>query len=141
MKFFKKLLFSALLLGALSAAAFAADAEIPDEHLKDIKDSDTQSISILCVGNSILAHGPSESIGWSGSWGMAASAQDKDYFHLLQQKVADAGYENVTWSSVGVAPLERTIDKRMDYDYASEINSISAKMLTKARRARPMSLH
>lgn len=132
MNFFKKVLFSALLLGALSAAAFAADAEIPDEHLKDIKDSDAQSISILCVGNSILAHGPSESIGWSGSWGMAASSKDKDYFHLLQQKVADAGYENVTWSSVGVAPLERAIDKRMDYDYASEINSMLAPSVTKA---------
>lgn len=132
MKIFKKILFSALLLGTLSATAFAADAEIPDEHLKDVKSADEQSISILCVGNSILAHGASESIGWSGNWGMAASDSSKDYFHLLQDKVSAAGYENVKWSSVGVAPLERAIDKRMDYDYKSEIDSMLAPSVTKA---------
>ena len=68
MKLFKKALFAALLVGTLSTAAFSADAEIPDEHLKDIKSSDEQSISILCVGNSILNHGASESIGRTPQW-------------------------------------------------------------------------
>ena len=38
---------------------------------------------VLILGNSITEHGPVESIGWSGSWGMAASSKDKDFVHVL----------------------------------------------------------
>ena len=43
---------------------------------------------VLFVGNSITLHGPRPQIGWSNNWGMAASARDKDYVHLLQKKIA-----------------------------------------------------
>ena len=39
---------------------------------------------VLLVGNSITQHGPYEPIGWSGNWGMAASAADKDYKSVLE---------------------------------------------------------
>lgn len=42
---------------------------------------------ILFLGNSITLHGPLESIGWSGNWGMAASAAERDYVHLLTTKI------------------------------------------------------
>lgn len=126
LSFLKKALFAALCIGTFSFAVAAAEAEIPDEHLKSITEAQSEKINVLCIGNSILMHGSAESIGWSGNWGMAASAEDKDYYHLLQQKVADEGYTNVSWSRVGVATLERTIDKRMDYDYASEISQFLA---------------
>lgn len=36
---------------------------------------------ILFLGDSITQHAPKENLGWSGTWGMAASSQDKDYVH------------------------------------------------------------
>lgn len=38
---------------------------------------------ILFLGNSITKHGPKQDIGWSGNWGMAASAEDRDFVHLV----------------------------------------------------------
>ena len=43
---------------------------------------------ILFLGNSITLHGPNADIGWTGNWGMAASARDKDYVHLVGTALA-----------------------------------------------------
>jgi hypothetical protein len=43
---------------------------------------------ILFLGNSITLHGPKAEIGWTGNWGMAASAEDKDYVHLVTSALA-----------------------------------------------------
>jgi alpha-galactosidase len=43
---------------------------------------------VLFLGNSITRHGPSKKVDWSGNWGMAASAQDKDYVHLVTKALA-----------------------------------------------------
>lgn len=47
------------------------------------KFGDLQADRILFLGNSLTLHGPKPEIEWFGNWGMAASAQDKDYVHLL----------------------------------------------------------
>lgn len=50
----------------------------------------TQADRVLILGNSITRHGPKADIGWHDNWGMAASALEKDYAHLLVQKFTTA---------------------------------------------------
>jgi len=45
---------------------------------------------ILILGDSITHHAPTPSLNWTGDWGMAATAADKDYVHLFLAKLADA---------------------------------------------------
>lgn len=42
---------------------------------------------LLIVGNSITRHGPLAEIGWEKDWGMAASAPELDYVHVLTSRL------------------------------------------------------
>jgi uncharacterized repeat protein (TIGR02543 family) len=59
----------------------------------------TRKMKILAYGNSILGpYPPTPSLGWSGNWGMAASAENKDYIHRLMDMFGEKyGRENVSW--------------------------------------------
>ena len=45
---------------------------------------------LLVIGDSITKHGPAEKLGWLTDWGMAASAEEKDYVHLVHAAIAAA---------------------------------------------------
>lgn len=62
---------------------------------------------ILFLGNSITLHGPLESIGWTGNWGMAASEQSKDYVHLLTKQIAEASQGSPETMVRNIADFER----------------------------------
>ncbi|MEN8158323.1 MAG: hypothetical protein ABFS10_15325 [Bacteroidota bacterium] len=82
-----------------SAGAMAQEHEATDENLSpmnrvamelyvDFTNSvDGEEFQILLVGNSLTLHGVAEDIGWFMECGMAASAVEKDYAHLLFRKL------------------------------------------------------
>jgi len=46
---------------------------------------------VLFVGNSITRHGIAPNIGWHWDWGMAASAEEKDYVHQTVRMLEEKG--------------------------------------------------
>lgn len=47
----------------------------------------TNGVRVLFLGNSITLHGPLAKIGWTNAWGMAASAKEKDYVHIMTRGI------------------------------------------------------
>ncbi|SDD71550.1 SGNH/GDSL hydrolase family protein [Niabella drilacis] len=79
-----------LLLGSLSCVS---DRGAVGRHRK------IQRVVIL--GNSIVAHPPSEKIGWLHDWGMAASCRECDFVHLLKKDIQQkAPGATVVWGSI-----------------------------------------
>lgn len=62
---------------------------------------------LLFVGNSITLHGPAPKIGWTGRWGMAASAADSDYVHRLAAGIAERQGRPPEFKAVNIAEFER----------------------------------
>ncbi len=56
---------------------------------------------VVILGNSIVFSGPAPELGWEYAWGMAASARDKDFVHLLMKDIhsrdtaVDIVYKNI----------------------------------------------
>lgn len=63
-------------------------------------------LRVLVVGNSITLHEKKPEIGWHESHGMAASAKERDYVHLLMGKIATA-YPDAAFCIAQVAQWEQ----------------------------------
>jgi lysophospholipase L1-like esterase len=66
---------------------------------------------ILFLGNSITLHGPAAEIGWTGNWGMAASAVELDYVHLLTAEISRATSTTPRIRVRNIADFERGYEK------------------------------
>ncbi len=65
------------------------------------------AFKVLIYGNSIALHGPKPSIGWTNRWGMAASAREKDFAHLVVANLEARRGERADFRIRNLATLER----------------------------------
>jgi len=78
---------------------------------------------ILFLGNSITLHGPKKDIGWTGNWGMAASAADKDYVHLVTKALVKKDGTAPATMVRNIASFERQYGT---YDISALVKETSA---------------
>lgn len=60
-----------------------ATGQLSEKESVCICDDSGAEFRILFLGNSITRHAPAPGLGWYGDWGMAASARQNDYVHML----------------------------------------------------------
>lgn len=75
------------------------------------QDSDKESHphKVLFLGNSITLHGPNKDLDWSGNWGMAATAKEKDYVHLVAKGIEEWNAEAPDILVKNIASFERNL--------------------------------
>lgn len=80
--------------------------------------AETRHHKVLFLGNSITKHGPKADIDWSGNWGMAASAEAKDYVHLVTKGLAEKSGTMPEVMVKNIADFERA---HVGYDLATKL--------------------
>lgn len=78
---------------------------------------------VLFLGNSITKHGPKADIDWSGNWGMAASAENKDYVHIVTEGLRQRQSSPPNVLVQNIADFERAHAK---YDVEAKFADASA---------------
>lgn len=73
---------------------------------------------VLFLGNSITKHGPKADIDWSGNWGMAASAEAKDYVHVFTASLSQKQGSTPEILVKNIADFERA---HQGYDFAVKL--------------------
>lgn len=66
-----------------------AQNQLKETEFVTFENPQGKGLRVLFVGNSMTCHGINHEIGWHHCWGMAASAKEKDYVHLLMAKVSE----------------------------------------------------
>jgi lysophospholipase L1-like esterase len=79
-----------------------------------------RAAKVLFLGNSITRHAPKPEIGWTADWGMAASAMEKDYVHLLAADLGRAAGMVPQIMVSNVADFERRYDR---FDLEAELKA------------------
>lgn len=82
---------------------------------------------VIIVGNSILQHDPLPERGWNGSWGMAASAPDKDFLRLISSQLRSLNSEVKIETFQGVN-FEKNY-KTFDFSSLSYLTDLQADLI------------
>ena len=113
----------AIFAAAVALASFGAMAEQNDAERmgsgmmnpgSGIGSSETRhgvDFKVLVYGNSIALHGPKPDIGWTNRWGMAASAPEKDFAHLVASGLEKRLGKKAELRVRNMAPLERNFTR------------------------------
>ncbi|MBR4171781.1 MAG: SGNH/GDSL hydrolase family protein [Kiritimatiellae bacterium] len=89
------------------AARMGATAMNPGSRLGGVERTNVGVFKVLIYGNSIALHGPKADIGWTNNWGMAASAPEKDFAHLVVAGLEAKRGEKADFRIRNLAFLER----------------------------------
>lgn len=87
----------------------------------------TNGIRIVFLGNSITIHAPAPEVGWYNDWGMSASAEEKDYVHIVIREIekrtgrkADVRIRNLSSFERDFHHYDYSLDQDL-IDFAPEI--------------------
>ena len=79
----------------------------PGSGLGTVERLEGGDFKVLVYGNSIALHGPKSNIGWTNNWGMAASAAEKDFAHLVVSGLEAKLGRKADYRIRNIAALER----------------------------------
>lgn len=89
------------------AKRMGAEEMNPGATLGCLERASDGTFKVLIYGNSIALHGRAPKIGWDHQWGMAASAREKDFAHLVVAGLEERRGERADFRIRNLALLER----------------------------------
>ena len=128
----KKLMMMGMGLAAAMAVA-AGDAEKNGSAMMNASAAAAETrneggVRALFIGNSITLHGPLAEVGWTNNWGMAASAPEKDYVHIVARELEKRLERPIDLKVVNYADFERGF-KTWDFAKTAELAKFDPEVL------------
>lgn len=77
-------------------------------------------IKVLFLGNSITLHQSAPQLGWTNVWGMAASAKENDYVHLVVRGIEKLSKRKTEVKVMNLATFERNYRSWRAADYIAD---------------------